>query len=237
MKQNFYEAKIIRIVDESAAVRRFFFEVPHLNKFDFKPGQFVMVKLPIESKIPYRSYSIASPPADDNTLELAIVLNPDGLGTPYMWQNFDVGSLVEMAGPIGKFGLPDVIDRDICLIATGTGIAPLRSMLLHLINRKIPHKNIYMIFGNRYESDILYRAELEALQEQCPTFKFIPVLSRANNWQGRHGYVHAVYEELFADKRDAYFYLCGWSAMLKEARIRLMQLGYEKQFIKFELYD
>jgi ferredoxin-NADP reductase len=237
MKQQFYEAEIIDIKDASPVVKRYFFKVPHLETFIFKPGQFVMINLPIASKIPYRSYSIASAPADDNTLELIIVLNPPGLGTPFMWENFSVGSSVQMAGPLGKFTLPEVVDRDICFIATGTGIAPLRSMLLHILRTGMSHKNIYLIFGNRHEQDILYRDEMEALQIQYPEFTFIPVLSRAHNWHGKHGYVHEVYEELFADKRPAYFYLCGWSAMLKEARQRLQDMGYTKDSIRLELYD
>ena len=239
MKQVFYEGEIIQIIDENEVVKRFFFKVPHLEKFDFKPGQFVMVNLPIESKIPYRSYSIASAPGGDNTFELIIVLNPPGLGTPYMWEAFKVGMKVEVAGPIGKFVLPEKIENDICFIATGTGIAPLRSMFHHIINHNIPHKDIYFIFGNRYKKDILYEIEMEALEKQHPEFRFIPVLSREepHNWRGRNGYVHPVYEELFADKRPASFFLCGWKNMLLEARERLLAMGYEKQQIKFELYD
>lgn len=95
-----------------------------------------------------------------------------------------------------------------------------------------------MIFGNRWEKDILYKKELEDLQLQKPEFKFIPVLSRSNEgWKGKNGYVHAVYEELFADNRPANFYICGWSEMLKEARYRLKEMGYDKNYIKFESYD
>jgi NAD(P)H-flavin reductase len=102
----------------------------------------------------------------------------------------------------------------------------------------LPHKNIYMVFGNRWVKDILYRKELETLQEEMPEFKFIPVLSRQNdNWNGKTGYVHAIYQELFADRRPAYFYICGWSDMLKESRHLLKDMGYEKQYIKFESYD
>jgi ferredoxin-NADP reductase len=97
MKQVFYDAEIIHIIDESEAVKRFFFRMPHLEKFHFKPGQFVMVNLPIESKISYRSYSIASAPGNDNVFELIIVLNPPGLGTPYMWENYKVGMTVPVA--------------------------------------------------------------------------------------------------------------------------------------------
>ena len=86
--------------------------------------------------------------------------------------------------------------------------------------------------------DILYRKEFEKLAAENPEFHFIPVLSRDNpEWTGRKGYVHAVYEEIFADKRPAYFYLCGWAEMLKEARHRLEAMGYDKKDIRFELYD
>ncbi len=239
MKQVFYDAEIIHIINESEAVKRFFFKVPHLDVFQFKPGQFVMIDLPIESKISYRSYSIASAPSNDNVFELIIVLNPTGLGTPFMWNHYEVGMKVPVAGPIGKFTLPEKIDHDLCLIATGTGIAPLRSMLHHIVNSNIEHQNIYMLFGNRYQKDILYRQEMELFDAQHEKFRFIPVLSRedASTWNGRTGYVHAVYEEIFADHRPASFYLCGWKNMILEARDRLTGMGYGKGNIKFELYD
>lgn len=238
MKVQYRPATIIHIIDESPVVKRFFFKMPDDESFQFKPGQFVMLDLPIASKITNRSYSIASAPGNDNIFELIIVLNPTGLGTPHMWEHFKVGDIVPVAGPLGKFVLPDTVEGDICFIATGTGIAPLRSMLHHIINHNLSHQNIYMVFGNRNEEDILYRMEMEALDSKLPFFTFIPTLSRAQpEWQGRRGYVHHVYEELFEDKRPAMFYLCGWKNMIMEARVRLEAMGYTRQHIKFELYD
>jgi CDP-4-dehydro-6-deoxyglucose reductase len=239
MKQTFYDAEVIRIIDETPTTKRFFFKVHHLPKFDFKAGQFVMIDLPIDSKISYRSYSIASAPNHSNEFELLIVLNPPGLGTPYMWENIEVGSVVKVAGPIGKFKLPEIIDKEVCFLCTGTGIAPLRSMLHEMINEKKLQFPVKIIFGSRYKADLLYKDEMAQLQIDYPQFEFIPVLSRENKetWNGKTGYVHEVYEEIYADKRPCYFYLCGWSAMLKEARERLIQIGYEKSDIKFELYD
>ena len=238
MKINYRQATIINIVDESPAVKRFYFRFPETEQFEFKPGQFVMIDLPIASKITNRSYSIASAPGNDNIFELIIVLNPTGLGTPYMWENFQIGDSVPVAGPLGKFTLPDHINNDLCLIATGTGIAPLRSMLHHIINQNITHKNIYLVFGCRTTQDILYKIEMQELSSKYPYFNFIPVLSRPNeDWTGAHGYVHHVYEQIFADKRPATFYLCGWKNMIMEARERLNAMGYEKSQIKFELYD
>lgn len=238
MAHKYYDATIIKIINESDLVKRYFIKMPPESEFHFKAGQFIMLHLPIESKVPNRSYSIASAPSDDRIFEICIILKQDGLGTPYIFENFQEGTHVKVSKALGKFFLPEVIDHDLCFIATGTGIAPLRSQLWDLVNKKLPHQNIYMIFGNRWEKDIIYRKELEDLQLQKPEFRFIPVLSRSNEgWKGKNGYVHAIYEELFADKRPAFFYICGWSEMLNEARHRLKEMGYDKQYIKFESYD
>lgn len=238
MAYEFYDASIANIIDENDVVKRFFIKVPDERPFSFKAGQFIMVDLPIDSKYTNRSYSIASAPTADNMFELCIVLNPKGMGTPYMWENYKVGTTVKLSRVLGKFTLPEVIDRDICFICTGTGIAPLRAMLHDIYNKGAEHKNIYMVFGNRWTKDVIYRKEMEDMQAKYPEFSFIPVLSRDNaDWNGRKGYVHAVYEEIFADKRPAYFFICGWADMLKEARQRLEAMGYDKKSIKFESYD
>lgn len=238
MAYNYYPSVVTDIISESDVVKRFFFHVPEVLPFDFKPGQFVMLNLPIDSKYKNRSYSIASPPYGNNNFELAIVLNPKGLGTPYLWNNVNVGSTVEVSKPLGKFILQQPIEEDLCFIGTGTGIAPLRSMLLHIFQHNIPYKNLYLIFGNRWEKDILYNQEMKELSLNNKNFNFIPVLSRDNpGWTGNKGYVHPVYEELFADKRPATFYLCGWRDMLHDARQRIEAMGYDRKKIKFESYD
>lgn len=238
MAYQFQDATIVKIIDENDVVKRYFIKVPDEIPFSFKAGQFIMLDLPIDSKYTNRSYSIASAPSDDNIFELCIVINPKGLGTPYMWENFKEGTTVKISKVLGKFLLPDLSQHDLCFICTGTGIAPLRAQLIDIFNKNIPHKNIYMVFGNRWTKDIIYRQEMEDLAAKYPEYKFIPVLSRDNDgWTGRKGYVHPIYEEIFADKRPAYFYICGWADMLKEARQRLEAMGYDKKLVKFESYD
>jgi len=237
MSYTYTEGTIIDIKNETENVKRFTIKMPDDIKFSYKAGQFVMLDLPIDHKYTNRAYSIASPPNDKNIFELCIVLNPPGKGTPFMWDNYKVGDQVMVSKPLGKFGLPDVIDRDICFICTGTGIAPLRSMFIDLLNRREPRKNIYMIFGTRYEKDILYKSDMEVFEKVYNEFKFIPVLSREEKWDGYKGYVHNVYEELFSDGRPCYFYICGWKDMLNETRTRLEKMGYDKKSIKFESYD
>ncbi len=239
MKQTFFETEIVKIINETSTTRRYFFSVVSKDKFEYKAGQFVMLQLDINAKIPYRSYSIASTPDGSNQFELIIVLNPPGAGTPFIWDNFEVGSKVMCAGPIGKFVLPEYIHNDLCFICTGTGIAPLRSMLWYIINNKIQHHRIYFVFGARTKDDLLYYEELLELTEKHKSVHFIPVLSRetSETWNGRIGYVHQVYEEIFSNKRPAEFFICGWSAMLKEARERLALMGYPKEQVHFERYD
>jgi CDP-4-dehydro-6-deoxyglucose reductase len=159
------------------------------------------------------------------------------VGTNYLFHQVEKNSVIKVSKALGKFHLPEIIDLDICFVCTGTGIAPLRSMLFDIFNKNTPHKNLYLIFGNRTEKDILYRKELEHLEQKHPEFKFIPVLSRDTNWKGYKGYVHKVYEKMFAHHPEIYFYLCGWHNMLGEAKHRLAEMGYDKKHVKSEVYD
>lgn len=229
--------KVSRIEDETADTRRFWIQVPELEKFDFEPGQFVTLDLPIHEKQNkrWRSYSIASAPDGTNEFELIIVLDKKGAGTPYLFNEVNVGSELSFRGPQGVFTLRQPLDEDVLLICTGTGIAPFRSMVQHIKNKHIEHKNIYLIFGCRTQNTLLYYDEMMKLQEELPGFYYLPSLSR-EQWGGRCGYVHPIYEEIVSDKRPAYFYLCGWKGMLDEAKKRIMDMGYDKKRIHLEIY-
>src|SRR5580698_9055075 len=178
MAYQFYNSEVINIIDVTPLVKRFFFRLPEMEVFNFAPGQFVQLDLPIDSKIKTRSYSIASAPEGTNVIELVISLNAEGLGTPYLFNEVKVGSTLPLSQPAGKFMKPPVsTDTDICMVCTGTGIAPFRSFLRDLIYKNTPHKNIDLIFGTRYEKDVLYRDEMEALTQSMPNFTFSSVVS------------------------------------------------------------
>ncbi len=228
-----------KIEQETHNTRRFYIEFPEVEKFDFIPGQFVTMDLPIHEKknLRWRSYSIASAPDGTNRIELVIVLALNGTGTSYLFDNIKEGMDVPMRGPLGKFVLHHPVETDICFVCTGTGIAPFRAMIQDFKNTGKACKNLYLIYGTRVEGDILYRSEFEQLEKDMPNFHYIPVLSRGDeNWKGEKGYVHAVYERIFADKRPVQFMLCGWTAMINEAKDRMKAMGYEKKDIHYELY-
>lgn len=228
---------IIKVINETADTRRYWIQIPELDVFDFIPGQFVTLDLPIHEKVNrrWRSYSIASSPDGTNIIELVIVLNKDGAGTPYLFNQTNVGHKLTLRGPQGVYTLPATIENDMYLICTGTGIAPFRSMVQHIKKHQIAHKNIYLIFGCRTKADLLYYDEMVALQNELPGFNYIPTLSR-ENWEGKTGYVHEVYENLCANKQPANFYLCGWKGMIDDAKNKITALGYDRKAIHVEIY-
>jgi ferredoxin-NADP reductase len=229
--------EVIDIKQVTPNTRSFFIKVNELENFDFKPGQFVTLDLPIHEKPNrrWRSYSIASCPNGTNIFELVIVLLEGGLGTTYLFNEIKVGSILNFRGAQGVFYLPETIEKDLFLICTGTGIAPFRSMVQDIKNKKTVHKNIHLIFGCRTKEDLLYYDELKNLENELSNFYYHPTLSR-EDWDGDKGYVHSIYEKLCFSKQDANFWLCGWKNMIDEAKERIVALGYDKKSIHQEVY-
>jgi glycine betaine catabolism B len=229
--------EVIEIKQVTPNTRSFFIKVHELENFDFKPGQFVTLDLPIHEKPNrrWRSYSIASCPNGTNIFELIIVLLDGGLGTTYLFNEVKIGSVLNFRGAQGVFYLPETIEKDLFLICTGTGIAPFRSMVQDIKNKNIAHKNIHLIFGCRTKEDLLYYDELKNLEKELTNFYYHPTLSR-EVWDGDKGYVHSIYEKLCSNTQEANFWLCGWKNMIDEAKIKIQALGYDKKSIHQEVY-
>ena len=246
MPTQWYDGRITRIETVHADIRRFFLEVPQTERFDFQPGQFITMDLPIHEKRlhRWRSYSIASAPDGGNEIELCIVRLEGGRATRYLFEDVGVGSTIRFKGPGGTFVLPETIDKDIVMVCTGTGIAPFRSMLRHLARSGQPHRKVHLIFGTRFRSGVLYEEEWMALQREMPGFQYSVALSREEGpldtlpFEARKGYVHAYYQEAWAGRGESVqFLLCGWSNMVDEARSRLVEeMGYSPAQVITELY-
>ena len=241
MPEPWRTGKFIRIEKITELTWRFWIEIQEVEDFNFKPGQFVTLDLPIADKPNkrWRSYSIASHPDGTNIIELVIVLLEGGLGTHYLFNHVEVGTEVSLRGPQGVFTLPPIIDKDLFFICTGTGIAPFRSMSKYIQLHNIKHKNIYLIFGCRQLCDSLYGDELRSLSNTLENFHYVPTYSREDksNEAIKHGYVHAIYQSILdSNKPEANFYLCGWKEMIDNAKQNIIALGYDKKSIHLELY-
>ena len=246
MPWKWYDGVIQRIEDASSTTKRFWVEVPAENTISFDAGQFITMDLPISPKRlkRWRSYSIANHPDDSNVLEFCIVKLEGGAGTTYLFEEAQIGTPIRFKGPSGAFVLPNEIDKDLVFVCTGTGVAPFRSMIGDLIQKKRAHQNIHLIFGTRYQEGVLYQEEFENWQQQLPNFKYSIALSReaqlpsSDQIEYVKGYVHQIYQQHYAEVRpDVSFYLCGWSNMIDDAVAKLTtELGYDKSQIHYELY-
>ena len=233
-----WQTGIVKQIEQATPnTRRYWVELPETDPFIFKPGQFVTLDLPIHEQRNrrWRSYSIASMPDGSNVIELIIVHVEGGLASNYIFNDIQVGSTFTLRGPQGVFVLPGQIEKDIYMICTGTGIAPFRSMLRYINFHRIPHRQINLLFGTRKREDLLYDDEMRELERMIPAFTFLPTLSR-EEWEGDTGYVHAIYERLCVNKAPSMFMLCGWKAMVDEAKERILKMGYDKKDIHIEIY-
>ena len=155
-------ATITRIEDRSPTVKSFWLQLPHHDRLDYRPGQFLTLELPIAERRRdgWRSYSIAAAPDGTNQAELCIVQLPGGKGSTWLFEEAGVGTEIKSKDPGGVFTLPaGPLEHDVVMVCTGTGVAPFRAMLQErLLVEKV---NFHLIFGCRTAQDILYREEFE----------------------------------------------------------------------------
>jgi ferredoxin-NADP reductase len=232
------KAKLIAQKELAPEVHHFEFEVPGVEIFHFTPGQFISVVERVDGKEITRAYSIASP-RDGNRFELCLNRVEDGIVSPYLF-DLKPGDEVEMGEPLGYFTLRHPGRRAV-FVATGTGIAPFRSMLLDHLPKTKPH--VTLLFGVRYEHGLLYREEFERLQREYETFRFIPTITRPEStWTGKTGRVQAHLDEALAlqsyeDQATIDIYVCGLKEMVDDLRGELKRRGFDRKQIIYEKYD
>jgi ferredoxin-NADP reductase len=229
------QARLIESVEIAPDVRHFIFEAPEVRSLEFIPGQFVSFTDTVRGKKITRAYSIASAPSSTNRFELCLNLVTEGYFSPHLFR-MKPGDAVDMLPPLGQFVLRHP-DRDSILIATGTGIAPFRSILQAHLSENSPA--FTLLFGVRYEHSLMYRKEFEEMARRFPNFRFWPTLTRHDpQWTGRTGRVQAHLEEAIGGRRDVDVFLCGLKAMVDDVRNILKgQMGFDRKQILYEKYD
>jgi ferredoxin-NADP reductase len=200
----------------------------------FVPGQFLSITAPVRGEDITRAYSIASPP-DGNRFALCANLVQEGYLSPFLF-HLKPGDEIGFKGPYGAFILRRPVSDSIC-VATGTGIAPFRSILLSKLQEN-PDRRFTLIFGVRHEQGLLYHEELLALAAKYPNFEYHPTLTRPpETWTGRTGRVERQVLEALGDRRDVDVYICGLREMVDEMRAELKAIGLDRKRIIYEKYD
>jgi CDP-4-dehydro-6-deoxyglucose reductase len=224
----------------SPSVRELVFERTLGAAFDFEPGQWVSLVLPLPEGEVRRAYSIASAPRGDAAFEIAVTRVDAGAGSVFL-HGRQAGDVVRVIGPQGFFTRARQAAPPALFIGTGTGVAPLRSMILAAATDGVP---LWLLFGGREEHDLLYREELAALAAKHPNVRVMQTLSRGSpSWTGLRGYVqtHArlLYEELLEQGGvPPHVYICGLEKMVGAVReLFRKEMGLPRQLVHSERYD
>ncbi len=207
------------------------------TEFDFEAGQFLNIMVPEtpEHKALKRPYSIASPPIWKGYVDLCWKRVKDGIATNYLW-TLKQGDKFQIQGPLGRFTARKPLPKTIIFISTGTGIAPFRSMMHTLLQEGVSC-DLWNIFGNRYEEDILYKEEFEELAAKHRNLRNVFTVSRPKTWKGETQYVQHMLKKYIPDARDKHIYICGLTNMINEAVAAATEMGFAKDQIFFEKYD
>ena len=186
--------------------------VPPNSNFNFNSGQYVNI---IKGSLT-RSYSIANYSDHNNQLEFFIKNYQNGLMSTYFFKEARINDLLRLEGPIGTFFLRDSNLKNIVFLATGTGIAPIKSILegLEKSHEQYQNKNLWLIVGARNQEDLFWNPNFKNLN-----IKYIPVLSRADNdWKGEKGYVQDLVLKQQIDLENTQVYACGSNDMINSAK-------------------
>jgi ferredoxin-NADP reductase len=206
------------------------------QQFSFEAGQFVSIIIPgagPKGRDLRRAYSIASSP-EKSAVELCVKLVEDGPGTQYLYA-LRPGDEFRVVAPYGDFVYRAKENRKAFFIATGTGIAPFRSMLLSKHYQHNPPQQSICLLGVRYENELLYWDDFKRIKN----LQFIPAISQADaSWTGYRGrvteYLKTSQEPINWLEFD--YYLCGHGGMIQEVKSFLMARGVTKDAIHQEVY-
>lgn len=206
--------------------------------FAFRPGQYMIFHIADAPRMVRRSYSISTPPSDTRHFEVCVRAVAGGYGSNYM-HRLRPGARLRVEGPHGDFVLDEESDRDILMIATGTGIAPIKSMLMHLLDKRSRRK-VRLLFGLRHESDLFYTDLLRGLAAHYPGFTYSITLSQPDpgRWAGPRGRVTDLVDRLVTAEDAAHteVYLCGGRPMIESSRAKLLALGFAEDALRYERF-
>ena len=212
-------AKISVIEKINSDVLRIIFRLPPTSNFQFNAGQYVNL---IKGNI-NRSYSIANKPNVENQLEFYIKKYENGLMSKYWFEEAKLNDLLRIEGPLGSFFLRESKYENIVFLATGTGIAPVKSILENVIEQpfNFSKKKFWVFVGARFKADLLWKPDV---RNDKIKINYIPVLSRQlENWNGEKGYVQDSVLKQKLDLEITQVYACGSNEMIQSAKKILIE--------------
>lgn len=203
-------------------------QLPATEKFRFHAGQYLEILLRDGVR---RSYSMACAPGPSKTLELHIRHVPGGVFTDHVFgagpTQMRVKEILRVEGPFGSFFLREEGSEPIVFLCSGTGFAPVKSMVEHMRARGL-QRPVRLYWGGRRPHDLYLDALSQEWASELPDFQYVPVVSGAlpaDGWTGRSGWVHEAVLEDIPDLSGWQVYACGAPAMIEAARRDFLRRG------------
>jgi len=192
---------------------------------DFTPGQVAMLR--VEGEEP-AYFAFAGAP-DDRDLE---VLVKQKAGASAVIYNKCVGDQIELVGIAGHgFKLDAMKGHDLVFVAMGTGVAPLRSALRHVLKRKEEFGQLVVLYGARTPDDFCYRDETEDWAEHGVALRQVISRPDGHDWSGPTGYVQSLLDNVLPELLSPVALICGSREMIEQTRERLGKMGFKPEEI------
>jgi CDP-4-dehydro-6-deoxyglucose reductase, E3 len=192
-------------------------KLPANERMQFLAGQYIDFLLKDGQR---RSFSMANAPHDDEFTQLHVRHVAGGTFTEHVFTKLKERDILRFEGPLGSFFLREDSDKPIVFVASGTGFAPIKSILEYAFRKGIDRK-MTLYWGCRRPKDLYLNDLPVAWANDYPNFKYVPVISEASsedNWTGRTGFVHRAVMEDFPDLSGHQVYACGVPIMVNAAR-------------------
>lgn len=203
------------------------------NKFDFKPGQYMIMELDVEDSENTRALSIASSPTEDFLL-FSTKISQSAFKQKF--ESLHVGDKVKVMGPMGMFVLKEDA-KNIVFLGGGIGITPFRDMIKYACDKKLPIK-MTLLYSNKTPNDIVYRDEWQVFEKQNSNLKVVnTVTDSTEGWNGKTGRINeAMIKEYCNDFENILFYICGPPGMVNGMQKLLKAMNVPQQNIKIERF-
>ncbi len=210
--------------------------------FEFLPGQFIVLAFEIFDQTKgrtvrkNRAFSISSSPMEKNYLEITV--KKTGRISTYMHEVVKEEDLLTIKNRSGEFYFQEGLSNELVLIAGGTGIAPLMSMIQYITQRKLPVK-ITLLYSNKAPEDIIFYKGIQDLESSHSNFRCVHTITRPEGygWRGPTGRINQELLEQNVSNKQALFYICGPKAMIQATMEHLKGLGVHPSRIKIEKWD
>jgi CDP-4-dehydro-6-deoxyglucose reductase len=198
-------------------------QLPASERLQFLAGQYIEFILKDGKR---RAFSIANAPHDAEFLQLHIRVIPGGVFSEYVANEMQEKAILRLEAPFGNFFLREDSSKPIIFVAGGTGFAPVKGIIEHMLFNNI-QRDIILYRGARQLQDLYMHELCEKWAEFTPHLTYIPVISepQGDNWQGRTGLVHQAVLTDYEDLSGHQAYVCGAPGMVEVAHQSFVQQG------------